>query len=60
MGCESKRDCKSLIAVSRSGQNYEFEMMALMSKYVAVGFSQDNKMVRFVLVLPVTCSTNKL
>ncbi|CAA9996609.1 unnamed protein product [Nesidiocoris tenuis] len=44
VGCEKKRDCIALIAVSRNGQDYEFEMMALNSKYVAVGLSADNKM----------------
>uniref|UniRef100_A0A0K8SYV5 Reelin domain-containing protein n=2 Tax=Lygus hesperus TaxID=30085 RepID=A0A0K8SYV5_LYGHE len=44
VGCETKKDCTALVSVRRSGKDYEFQMVALKSKYVAVGLSLDDKM----------------
>ncbi|XP_014245063.1 putative ferric-chelate reductase 1 homolog [Cimex lectularius] len=42
--CIEQKNCRAIVAVSRDKQEYVFEMMALQSKYVAVGLSEDEKM----------------
>ncbi len=44
-GCIAKRNCNAAVAVAVRGTRYEFEMKALKALYVAVGLSDDAKMV---------------
>ena len=44
-GCIENKDCVAVVAVRRRGYQFEFEMIAKNSAYVAFGISEDNKMV---------------
>jgi len=41
----SSRDCQAIVSVLVRGERYEFEMKADNALYVAVGLSEDAKMV---------------
>lgn len=45
-GCLSSQDCVAVTAVKVEGTRYMFEMKARNAAYVAVGISDDQKMVR--------------
>lgn len=47
--CLFKRDCSSAMAVKAEGSKYIFEMKAKKAVYVAVGLSNDKKMVNCML-----------
>lgn len=42
--CLANQDCTVLTTIRNEGNQFVFEMMAMKSKYVAVGLSEDNKM----------------
>lgn len=44
-GCVETRNCDAAVAVAVRGTRYEFEMKARKAVYVAVGLSEDDKMV---------------
>lgn len=48
-GCLSTQDCAAVTAVKVEGTRYMFEMKARNAAYVAVGISDDQKMVSGVL-----------
>lgn len=43
--CITSEKCDAAVAISYEGDKYIFEMYGKDSHYVAVGFSEDNKMV---------------
>lgn len=45
-GCLSTQDCSAVMAVKVEGTRYLFEMKGRNAAYVAVGISEDQKMVR--------------
>ena len=44
--CLSSKSCDGVVAVTGGSRAYEIEMFAKQGKYVAVGFSDDENMVR--------------
>lgn len=45
--CLSKQDCSTVTTVTPEDSNYVFEMKTKNAAYVAVGLSNDQKMVRY-------------
>lgn len=43
-GCIATRNCKAIVSTSVRGEQYEFELKTQTGAYVAVGFSDDDKM----------------
>lgn len=47
-GCIEEKNCIAAVTVLVRGERYLFELQARDSKYVAVGLSDDSKMVNFI------------
>lgn len=47
-GCIEEKNCIAAVTVLVHGERYLFELQARDSKYVAVGLSDDSKMVNFI------------
>lgn len=47
-GCIEEKNCIAAVTVLVRGERYLFELQAHDSKYVAVGLSDDSKMVNFI------------
>lgn len=45
-GCVDNQDCQAVVSVLVQGSNYEFELLGKTRGYIAVGLSEDTKMVR--------------
>lgn len=48
-GCVNEKTCDALVTVLVEGERYIFEMQSRGAKYVAVGLSEDNKMVTMIV-----------
>lgn len=47
-GCIEEKNCIAAVTILVRGERYLFELQARDSKYVAVGLSDDSKMVNFI------------